>query len=102
MLKGGTIPVKEISGIPMIRKKSNSLYCQVFIGLTFLVCVTMGFKPPGTDEQLRAIGPTGGLPESLGLALGPGNDFEPIPLPRRGDWLAEHHEPGQTFDDYAR
>jgi hypothetical protein len=25
---------------------------------------------------------------------------EPLPAPRRGDWLAEHDEPGQTFGEY--
>jgi archaemetzincin len=25
---------------------------------------------------------------------------DPLPPPRRGDWLAEHAEPGQTFDEY--
>ena len=25
---------------------------------------------------------------------------EPLPAPRAGDWLAEHHEPGQTFAEY--
>jgi archaemetzincin len=25
---------------------------------------------------------------------------EPLPAPRPGDWLAEHHEPGQTFAEY--
>jgi archaemetzincin len=30
--------------------------------------------------------------------LGPLAD--PLPAPRPGDWLAEHHEPGQTFAEY--
>jgi archaemetzincin len=25
---------------------------------------------------------------------------EPLPAPRPGDWLAVHHEPGQTFAEY--
>jgi archaemetzincin len=25
---------------------------------------------------------------------------DPLSAPRPGDWLAEHHEPGQTFDEY--
>lgn len=25
---------------------------------------------------------------------------DPLPAPRPGDWLAEHDEPGQTFDEY--
>lgn len=26
---------------------------------------------------------------------------EPLPAPRPGDWLAEHHEPGQTLAEYV-
>ena len=26
----------------------------------------------------------------------------PLPIPAPGDWLAEHHEPGQTFDQYLQ
>ena len=32
----------------------------------------------------------------------PGTGFEPIPIPKRGDWLAEHHEAGQGFDEFVR
>lgn len=42
-----------------------------------------------------------GLPESLRLALEPWTDFEPIPPPKPGDWLAVHPEPGQTFEEFV-
>lgn len=69
---------------------------------TFSVCLAMDFKAPGKAERLRAIGSTKGLPITLRLTLDPGNDFDPIPVPKPGDWLAEHPEPGQTFDDFLR
>lgn len=28
------------------------------------------------------------------------NDFPPLPKPGPDDWLANHHEPGQTYDDF--
>lgn len=62
----------------------------------------MKFKPPGQVERLRAIGATKGLTEALRRALDPGSDFEPIPIPKPGDWLAVHWEPGQTFEDFAK
>jgi archaemetzincin len=62
----------------------------------------MPFKPPGPEERLQAIGPVAGLPEALRLALDPGTDFEPIPPPRPGDWLATHPERGQTFQEFVR
>ena len=68
----------------------------------FLVTLAMDFKPPTVAERLKAIGSTKGLPESLRKALEPGSDFEPIPYPQHGDWLAEHLETGQTFDDFVK
>ncbi|MCK4390090.1 MAG: hypothetical protein KAV83_07630 [Desulfobacterales bacterium] len=61
----------------------------------------MHFKPPKSAERLRAISSTKGLTETLRLVLDPGSDFEPIPAPKPGDWLAEHPEPGQTFDHFV-
>ncbi|MHC4647765.1 MAG: archaemetzincin [Planctomycetota bacterium] len=60
------------------------------------------FIPPTEAERLRAVGSTEGLPEILKKALDPGEDFEPVPIPRPGDWLAVHQETGQTFDQFLR
>jgi archaemetzincin len=62
----------------------------------------MAFQLPTLEETHSAIGSTDGLPTALQRALGPDQDFEPIPVPRSGDWLAEHHERGQTFNEYVR
>ena len=62
----------------------------------------MNFKPPTASERLKAIGETSGLPETFRKALEPGDDFEPIPIPKPGDWLAVHRETGQSFDDFVR
>ena len=70
--------------------------------LFFVPCMAMDFIPPDPSERLQAIGPTDELPEILGRALHPGKDFKPIPVPERGDWLAQHSEPGQTFADFVR
>jgi archaemetzincin len=64
--------------------------------------LAMNFKPPTSTERLRAIGSTKGLAKTLRKALEPGADFEPIPVPKRGDWLAEHPETGQRFDDFVK
>jgi len=64
--------------------------------------LAMNFKPPAASERLRAIGSTKDLPENLRKALEPGGDFEPIPIPKPGDWLAVHREAGQTFDEFER
>jgi archaemetzincin len=72
-------------------------------GLTFMVSSsTMAFQPPTIEETLSAIGRTEGLPFPLQQALKPDHDFAPIPIPRSGDWLAEHPEKGQSFDSYLQ
>jgi len=73
----------------------------VFV-LTLSPALAMNFKPPTSSEKLRAIGSTDRLANILKKAFEPGGDFEPIPVPRAGDWLAEHYESGQTFDDFAK
>jgi len=62
----------------------------------------MDFKPPTLADRIKAIGETSGLPETLKKALEPGNDFEAIPVPKPGDWLAVHPEKGQSFDDFVK
>jgi archaemetzincin len=60
------------------------------------------FVPPTAAECLRAIGPTDTLPPILRRALEPGDDFQIIPAPGPHDWLAEHTEAGQSFDDFVK
>jgi len=62
----------------------------------------MGFEPRGPAERLQAIGITPDLLEPLRKALDPGLHFDPIPAPGPHDWLAAHHEDGQTFDEFVR
>ncbi len=69
--------------------------------LVFIASVTMGFRPPTPEEAFRAIGRTEVLPIALQRALDPGADFDLMPAPKPGDWLAEHPEDGQTFDEYV-
>lgn len=79
---------------------------KTFVRLADLLAVAsfiaMDFRPPTPEEAFYAIGRTDGLPTTLQRALDPGTDFEPIPVPKRGDWLAEHPEAGQTFEDFVR
>ena len=70
--------------------------------LAFLATFAMNFKPPTTSEILKAIGSTKELPDNLRKALDPGGDFELIPIPKSGDWLAVHREAGQRFDEFVK
>jgi archaemetzincin len=80
----------------------KNILVQVFLLFTFSVCLAMDFRPPGAAERIRAIGNTDGLTKAFRLALDPDGDFDPIPFPKPGDWLAEHPEPGQTFSQFVR
>ena len=60
----------------------------------------MAFTPPNRKESLRAIGDIKDLPITLQRALIPNNAFKIVPAPKSGDWLAEHFESGQSFDDF--
>ena len=59
------------------------------------------FTPPGREARLAAIGPTNGLPTALRRALEP-DGFDPVPTPGPSDWLANHDEPGQTYEEFVR
>ena len=61
----------------------------------------MKFVPPGEEERRRAIGSLEGMPPALRTFIQLAH-FEPIPPPSPNDWLANHAEPGQTFDDFRR
>ncbi len=74
---------------------------RTFLVLILSLCPAMAFQPPDKTERIRAIGSTKGLPQALCLAFDPGDDFEPIPAPKPGDWLAQHPESGQTFDEFV-
>jgi hypothetical protein len=69
---------------------------SLLFSFTFTLCIAMAFTPPTPEETLRAIGRLKGLPNTLQRALHPGNDFETMPVPGKGDWLAEHFEPGPS------
>lgn len=65
-------------------------------------CLAMDFIAPKPEEILRAIGNIEKLSITLRRALNPGSDFSPLPAPKRGGWLAEHFEQGQTFNDSTK
>jgi archaemetzincin len=77
------------------------LFFTAFL-LTFSAGPAVKFKPPTPKERLQAIGSTDELSKTLSRALVPTSDFEPIPTPKPGDWLAVHRETGQTFDAFVK
>jgi len=60
------------------------------------------FTPPNEKQRRSAIGATTGLPKTLQRAFDAADHFEPVPAPGPSDWLGNHAEPGQTFEQYRR
>lgn len=58
------------------------------------------FERPSENERLRALGNLFEEPENLRRLLTPDDDFRPARIPGPNDWLAEHLEVGQTFDEF--
>jgi archaemetzincin len=66
-----------------------------------LALMTMALEPSNAKIRRAALGNLSGLSPLLKQALALDSaDFQPIPHPGPHDWLAVHHEPGQTFDDF--
>src|SRR5688572_23844893 len=58
--------------------------------------------PPAhtVNERVAAIGSTSHLSPELQRAFDPADDFSPMPKPGPSDWLAQHPEKPQSFDDF--
>jgi archaemetzincin len=74
----------------------------VLVVLNLLLLGIMAFKVPDEPTRIDAIGSLEGLPQELRRALEPGDDFLPMNKPGPHDWLANHPEPGQSFDQYVK
>jgi archaemetzincin len=69
---------------------------------SLLLLVTMAFKPSSPEVRRAAVGDLSSLPPLLKRAFAPDfPNFQPIAHPGPHDWLAVHHEPRQTFDDFV-
>lgn len=60
------------------------------------------FERPSKQERARALGNLYEEPESIRPLFKPDADSFPIALPGPGDWLAQHIETGQSYDDYCK
>lgn len=60
------------------------------------------FTPPDEKTRIAAVGKTLYLTNRERAAFDArSKDFSPIPSPGPSDWLANHNEPGQTFQQYS-
>jgi len=66
----------------------------------FATTAWAAFERPSENERLRALGNRFEEAEPLRSLLEPGGEFFLIPIPGPHDWLTEHEEKGQSFDEY--
>jgi len=60
------------------------------------------FTPRDMTACVEAVGSLDGLSEEEKRFFTPGGDFDLLGRPRRGDWLAQFPERGQTWDQYRQ
>src|SRR6478735_3732403 len=58
------------------------------------------FERPSENDCRRALGNLFEEPEPLRTLLTPDGDFRPVSLPGPNDWLTQHTERGQSYDEY--
>lgn len=59
------------------------------------------FVPPNAERRRNAVGSLKNLTGPTKRAFESEELFEPMTAPKRGDWLSEHPEKGQTFDQFV-
>jgi archaemetzincin len=60
----------------------------------------MNFTPPDKEKRLKAIGNLDEIPDSIRIIFKEDKSFKAVPVPSPGDWLYEHPESGQTYEDF--
>jgi hypothetical protein len=87
----------------MLRRNAFKSLATTFL---FLIAVQVAMAERETFQGLpspeNAIGALDGLPAHLVRAFQNTDHFDPLPPPAPGDWLAEHPEAGQTFEQFLR
>jgi archaemetzincin len=71
-----------------------------------LYAAQIAMAEPENPQVLRsadgAVGALDDLPAHRARAFEATGHFDPLPPPRPGDWLTEHPEPGQTFEQFLQ
>lgn len=73
---------------------------QLVVALASAVITQAAFERPGEFEQRRALGNLFEIPETIRPLFVPDGDFADIRPPGPNDWLGQHTERGQTFEDF--
>lgn len=88
----------------MTKTKSKILWTVFSVLLVVYVLFQLTGPKSGAGRRIIDVDPIGsldGLSEDLKRAFDPAGHFQPVPKPGRGDWLAQHDEPGQSYHRYV-
>ncbi len=81
--------------------KKTILLLTSLIAIALTIVLSMAFSVPGPESRENAVGNLKKLSPGLQKAFNPNDpQFQPLPKPKPGDWLAQHKEPGQTFRQF--
>lgn len=78
-----------------------AVFLVVLLAAAYSLWDALRFHPPDDAALAEALGPLTAEPPAVQALLTHAADAVPLAKPRRGDWLADHSEPGQSFADYA-
>jgi archaemetzincin len=87
----------------VIKRSSKILWSVLLLVLIGYLLLTIA----GPESEKRRISPDvdpvgslTSLSSDLKRAFEAADDFPEVPMPEPGDWLAQHDEPGQSYDQY--
>jgi archaemetzincin len=87
----------------MVRRNAfKSLAITFLFLITAQVAMAERENLQGLASPDNTVGELDALPAHLVRAFQSTNHFDPLPPPSPGDWLAEHPEAGQTFEQFQR
>jgi archaemetzincin len=78
------------------------LSCGFFLPLFAGLWINGEFVPPDREKRIAATGDISQLKPSQRRIFEPSEDFDPIAVPGPSDWLANHKELGQSFDEFVQ
>ena len=78
------------------------LLLVLYRGLFLLGASEGEFEPPTAEARKAAVGTTKYLPAEERWAFSESDLFQGKRVPDPSDWLANHREPGQSFDQFLR